>query len=393
MLFDVTISYVGQIMMVQDIKHRFIKQLEDDSPDLKKIDLNSIVSDNLISPYKVVLPQSYLQKIKDEIKAYSVLRAWGEQHLQSDYQKLDLPKPDNYSVCMSYDFHTDDQDNLKLIEINTNAAFLSLGLTLYKLWPFAQLPNFKEKDLMDMFLNESALCKQSSFNLAIMDEKPEDQRLYLEFLTYQSLFQKSGLKCTITDLSNIDKLPAKTLVYNRYTDFYLTNEKSKLLRERFKNNDLFLSPNPYEYFLLADKQRLFDWGEQTDVPKPSSLLKIYDLAKSDKDKIWLERKSLFFKPKASYGSKQAYKGASISRKVFDEAFASEFVAQEYIQAKEITLGSESEPVKLKYDLRCYVYKDQLQMVIARLYQGQTTNLKTVGGGFTVVEFADSVALS
>ena len=54
-------------MTAQDIKHRFIKQLQDDSPDLKKIDLNSIVSDNLISPYKVVLPQSYLQKIKDEI--------------------------------------------------------------------------------------------------------------------------------------------------------------------------------------------------------------------------------------------------------------------------------------------------------------------------------------
>ncbi len=387
MLFDVTINYYGQIMMVQDIKHRFIKQLQDDSPDLKKIDLNSIVSDNLISPYKVVLPQSYLQKIKDEIKAYSILRSWGEQHLQSDYQKLDLPKPDNYSVCMSYDFHIDGQDNLKLIEINTNAAFLSLGLTLYKLWPFTQQPIFKEKDLVDMFLNESALCKQSSFSLAIMDEKPEDQRLYLEFLTYQSLFQKSGLKCDVVDLSDVAKLPSKTLVYNRYTDFYLAHEKSKLLRERFKNNDLFLSPNPYEYFLLADKQRLFDWGQQTDIPKPNSLLKSYDLAKSYKDKIWLDRKSLFFKPKASYGSKQAYKGASISRKVFDEAFASEFVAQEYVQAKEITVGSESEPIKLKYDLRCYVYKDQLQMVIARLYQGQTTNLKTVGGGFTVVEFS------
>ena len=374
-------------MMIQEIKHRFIKQLKDDSPELQEIDLNSIISDNLISPYKVVLPQSYLQKIKDEIKAYSLLRTWGEQHLQTDYQKLDLPKPDNFSVCMSYDFHTDDQDNLKLIEINTNAAFLSLGLTLYKLWPFIKQPEFTEADLVNMFLNESALSKQDTFSLAIMDEKPEDQRMYLEFLTFQSLFKKSGLDCVIVDLSDINKLPSKTLVYNRYTDFYLAEEKSKDLRERFKNRELYLSPNPYEYFLLADKQRLFDWGQQTDVPKPNSLLKIYDLAKADKDQIWSERKNLFFKPKASYGSKQAYKGASVSRKVFDEAFASEFIAQEYIQAKEITVGSESEPLKLKYDLRCYVYKDQLQLVIARLYQGQTTNLKTAGGGFTVVEFS------
>ena len=370
-----------------DIKQRFIQQLQRESVELKKVDLNSIVSDNLISPYKVILPQSYLQKIKDEIKAYSLLRTWGEEHLKAEYQKLDLPKPDNYSVCMSYDFHTDDQDNLKLIEINTNAAFLSLGLTLYKLWPFVKQPDFNEKDLVNMFLTESALCKQDTFSLAIMDEKPEDQRMYLEFLTYQSLFKKSGLKCDIVDLSDIAKLPSKTLIYNRYTDFYLASEKSKVLRERFKNGELFLSPNPYEYFLLADKQRLFDWGQQTEVTKPNSLLKIYDLAKSDKDQIWLERKNLFFKPKASYGSKQAYKGASVSRKVFDEAFASEFIAQEYIQAKEIIVGSESEPLKLKYDLRCYVYKDQLQLVIARLYQGQTTNLKTVGGGFTVVEFS------
>lgn len=380
-------------MMVQEIKNRFIKQLQDDSSELKKIDLNSVVSDHLISPYKVTLPQSYLQKIKDEIKGYSALRAWGERHLQSDYQKLDLPKPDNYSVCMSYDFHIDDQGNLKLIEVNTNAAFLSLGLTLYKMWPFLQQPEFTEKDLVDMFLAENALCKLNTFNLAIMDEKPEEQRLYLEFLTYRSLFHKFDLKCEIVDLSDISKLPANTLVYNRYTDFYLTADKSKPLRERFKNKELFLSPNPYEYFLLADKQRLFDWGQQTEVRKPDSLLKIYDLAHSDKDQIWAERKNLFFKPKASYGSKQAYKGASMSRKIFDEAFASEFIAQEYVQAKEIIVGTESEPLKLKYDLRCYVYKDQLQMVIARLYQGQTTNLKTIGGGFTVVEFADSVAQS
>ena len=380
-------SPINSMEKKPEIKHRFIRQLQDDSPELKNIDLNSIVSDNLISPHKVILPQSYLQKIKDEIKAYSLLRTWGEEHLKAEYQKLDLPKPDNYSVCMSYDFHTDDQDNLKLIEINTNAAFLSLGLTLYKLWPFVKQPDFNEKDLVNMFLTESALCKQDTFSLAIMDEKPEDQRMYLEFLTYQSLFKKSGLKCDIVDLSDIAKLPSKTLIYNRYTDFYLASEKSKVLRERFKNGELFLSPNPYEYFLLADKQRLFDWGQQTEVTKPNSLLKIYDLAKSDKDQIWLERKNLFFKPKASYGSKQAYKGASVSRKVFDEAFASEFIAQEYIQAKEITVGSGSEPLKLKYDLRCYVYKDQLQLVIARLYQGQTTNLKTVGGGFTVVEFS------
>jgi hypothetical protein len=31
-----------------------------------------------------------------------------------------------------------------------------------------------------------------------------------------------------------------------------------------------------------------------------------------------------------------------------------------------------------------VYEGQVQLVMARLYQGQTTNFRTVGGGFALV---------
>lgn len=42
----------------------------------------------------------------------------------------------------------------------------------------------------------------------------------------------------------------------------------------------------------------------------------------------------------------------------------------------------SEP--LKFDVRNYVYEDAVQWVAARLYQGQTTNFRTPGGGFAPV---------
>lgn len=39
---------------------------------------------------------------------------------------------------------------------------------------------------------------------------------------------------------------------------------------------------------------------------------------------------------------------------------------------------------LKFDLRDYVYYGHVQWTAARLYQGQTTNFRTPGGGFAPV---------
>lgn len=46
-------------------------------------------------------------------------------------------------------------------------------------------------------------------------------------------------------------------------------------------------------------------------------------------------------------------------------------------------GIEAAPV-LKFDLRNYIYNGAVQWVGARLYQGQTTNFRTPGGGFAPV---------
>jgi hypothetical protein len=42
------------------------------------------------------------------------------------------------------------------------------------------------------------------------------------------------------------------------------------------------------------------------------------------------------------------------------------------------------PTRLKLDLRAYTYRGQVQLLAARTYTGQTTNMRTAGGGFSPV---------
>jgi hypothetical protein len=48
------------------------------------------------------------------------------------------------------------------------------------------------------------------------------------------------------------------------------------------------------------------------------------------------------------------------------------------------LEIDSAETDLKLDIRAYVYNGAIQLVAARLYEGQTTNFRTPGGGFAPV---------
>lgn len=379
-----------------NVKARFVQHLIQNQPNLLKhnnqVYIDSIISEQLISPFQVILNKALLKDIIIQIQQYWKLREWGKSNLSEKYPlKSDQPKnklPKNYSVCMSYDFHVNSSNQLELIEVNTNSAFLALGLELYKFWNIEKpVPTFDETKLIEMFRNEARLNSNSELNkLAICDDNPKEQRLFIEFLLYQALFDSHEIESDILDTKEVNQKKQFDLIYNRSTDFYLKEDSSKNLKQLFTEQQQTLSPNPWEYFLTADKERLLDWNQQTEIEKPSSLLKIYDLGNEDKEKIWSERKSLFIKPKTSFGSKQSYRGGSISRKAFEDVFNHNFIAQQFSQPSEIEVELNNENQKLKYDLRCYAYQDQLQLVVARLYQGQTTNLRTAGGGFACVVF-------
>jgi hypothetical protein len=99
--------------------------------------------------------------------------------------------------------------------------------------------------------------------------------------------------------------------------------------------------------------------------------------------LWGQRKQLFFKPFAGFGGKAAYRGDKLTQRVWQGIAAGGYVAQQLIAPGERTLASDAERA-LKYDLRNYVYDGAVQWVGARLYQGQTTNFRTPGGGFAPV---------
>jgi len=74
----------------------------------------------------------------------------------------------------------------------------------------------------------------------------------------------------------------------------------------------------------------------------------------------------------------------LTRRVFDEVLAGSYIAQALVPPSLRTLKVGEAPMELKLDLRTYVYADHVQLIAARLWQGQTTNFRTPGGGFAPV---------
>lgn len=362
--------------------------------------LAPLVSDNLLCPYPVELPKTLIAEFQYAIKAFFALRndTIYIHKYEAELNRLQLKDPGNKSLFMSYDFHLSPELKPKLIEINTNAAFLTLGYYLYKAHGLETGVEFNIEDMKELFLQELKLQSKNPDrpHVLIVDEKPQEQRMFLEFLIFQELLQSFGWKCSIADVSEYENYKAD-IVYNRYTDFYLNNPEAQAMRRDFLNRTTCFSPNPFEYFLLADKQRMIDWtddsfwqdlnfpGDQIEQIK-NVLPKTISFKPELKEELWSKRKQLFFKPKNSFGSKQSYKGASISKKVFDEVANENFLAQELLPAPEVIMKTPDGDQNFKFDLRCYAYQDQLQLVIARVYQGQVTNLKTKWGGFAPVKW-------
>lgn len=386
-----------------ELKTDFVQQLRKSFPGLQTQPLESIVADNLISPFTVNLPQSVLAQAQHIVELLFSLREKSsyKEHYKNLIAEKGLLDPGNKSIMMSYDFHLDENQNLKLLEVNTNASFLILGHQLYQMKGHP-LPvrDFSLSEIGDNIRTELQLQGKNpsdQLKIAIVDQEPSTQRLFVEFLAYNELFKSFGWDSRILDYRDLFQDFNPEFVYNRYTDFFLTDPSGTLLREKFLNREICLSPNPYEYLLLADKQRLIDWGvpgfleaqgfsgTELELLRQSLPLS-YDLCPEKAEDVWAKRKKLFFKPKNAFGSKQSFRGSSISRKAFEELLAEDVIAQEFIPAPERVFETPSGPQEFKFDLRCFAYQGRLQLVVARLYQGQVTNLRTPLGGFATVLF-------
>lgn len=378
----------------------FIEFCKREYPEFKDVFEKESLSPNLFSFQTVKLSKDAYKKIQEFVHAAYHLR--NNSNYQADVLGASVPHK-NKSVLMSFDFHIVN-GNPKLIEINTNAShFLTSKLMdsfLQK--DKASFPNALDK-LKNSFRSEwSLFSDQVMKSISIVDEDPTMQRAYFEFLLYKKMFEQMGFKVSIDDAKELAWNGKELLnsngervdfVYNRSTDFYFEDSMSQALKTAYDGNAACISPQPQEYQLLADKQRLLDFGTEGFLNKYLSekeislfkevVLEIKDVRKEDKETLWSNRKKYFFKPKNSYGGKGAYKGESITHKVFDQVIeAGDYIAQEFAPpATTMITDQVSHKVEAKYDLRFFVYDGEIQFATARTYVGQTTNFRTLGGGF------------
>jgi hypothetical protein len=156
-----------------------------------------------------------------------------------------------------------------------------------------------------------------------------------------------------------------------------------------------LTPNPHTHALYADKRNLITlsqpallaaWGVSPDDGRvlkagvPSTVL----VTRAHADDLWARRRQLFFKPVAGFGARAAYRGDKLTRRVWGEILAGDFVAQALVPPSARWVEVDGVPTDLKFDVRAYTYDGQIQLLAARMYAGQTTNFRTEGGGFAPV---------
>jgi hypothetical protein len=243
--------------------------------------------------------------------------------------------------------------------------------------------------------------------IAIVDDDPDTQFMLPEFKLARAILEASGMKTVIADpaaLSFDGSVLAHEglvidLVYNRLVDFALAEDRHAALRAAYASDKVVVSPNPHNHALLADKRNLTllsnpaaleRWGldaghrKVLDAAVPETVI----VGAANADDLWADRRNRFFKPAGGHGSKAAYRGEKLTRKVWAEILQGGYVAQAHAPPSNRIVVLDGGPSEFKLDVRLYTYAGKTLLAAARLYQGQTTNMRTPGGGFAPVIVID-----
>jgi hypothetical protein len=363
---------------------------------------------HILAGFAVFISQAQLRSMYDAI--YAVENVTG---LAGWCALRDKSPPSAKGVLYGYDFHIN-QHGVYLIEINTNAGGAFINELLIESQRTANIPgqaaaiDHLAGSFVAMFRNEWRLERGSApfRTIAIIDDQPEGQYLYPEFILAKRMLERDGLSVHVVDPSQVrsreDGLYAGDekidLVYNRLTDFSL--QQHPQLLESYATGAVVLTPSPAHFSRYAEKRNLAKLADEhglraiganeADIAVLREHVPYTAIVHLDaEERFWAERRQWFFKPIGGYGSKGAYRGGGLTKRVFSDIVHGNYIAQKIAPPGEraICLG-DGEASNFKYDVRCFVYDRQIQLVAARLYQGQTTNFRTPGGGFALVRVVE-----
>ncbi|ABI76684.1 conserved hypothetical protein [Hyphomonas neptunium ATCC 15444] len=318
-------------------------------------------------------------------------------------------------VLMGYDFHLGSGPP-RLIEINTNAggAFLNaFGARAQLACCDAVEPVIRslntgtfDPSVIGMFEAEWQSQRTSirPRMVAILDDAPETQYLYPEFLLAEQLLEASSIDAMVADPSELTHVGGKLiarereidLVYNRLVDFSLSEPRHAALREAYLTGAVVVTPNPHNHALFADKRNLAvlsdpellrSWEiSPANLSALSAIPRSVSVTPENADDLWARRKRLFFKPVSGHGGKAVYRGDKLTRSVWEAILKADYIAQDLVAPGEREIMLDGAAHTLKTDVRLYTYDGVLLLAAARLYRGQTTNFRTPGGGFAPVFF-------
>lgn len=324
-------------------------------------------------------------------------------------------RPFQDGIFMGYDFHLS-PDGPQLIEINTNAggAFVNLAMA-GALSPCCEgmetqknaIPRAAAQRILAMFCEA---CRQAGggrlARVVILDEAPERQYLYPEFQLAAHLLRQAGIEAEIAAPGDLSLrggalvLGAKPVrfIYNRLTDFSLSDPAHASLRDAWVQGRVILSPSPDIHARLADKRKLAlfsDPDHLRSIGAPARDIatlarhvpKTVAVRTDNATNLWAGRNELYFKPVAGHAGKAVYRGAKLTARTWDSIVAGDYVAQRTVPppARTVAVSGQAEPSK--FDVRLYAWRTQPLLFAARIYQGQTTNFRTPGGGFAPVLIA------
>ena len=233
---------------------------------------------NLLSAQPMFLSTSHAKRMQQIVSAIEMTVSL------PDYQSAALAhapeiaryRPGPSGVFMGYDFHLS-PEGPKLIEINTNAGGALINAYLLQAQRACCAPMAETGatrfDLASVcasfvasFESEWRLQGRTAElrSIAIVDQAPREQYLYPEFVLFQRLFETRGIAAIIArpeELAHRDGAvwhgsQRIDLVYNRLTDFDLSQPDSQSLRDAYVSGQVVVTPNPPAHALFADKRNL-----------------------------------------------------------------------------------------------------------------------------------------